>query len=136
MSDGIARVLIVEVDEDELQIYSSLLHYNNFDVTQACNAYEAIEAAWSAPPDIVLMDLMLPGPNGFSAIETRKANPKSNTIPVLCFTARNIDRKRAIELGCVDLLHKPVEAKQLVATILKCLKERKSGSTETESQAS
>jgi CheY-like chemotaxis protein len=119
-SNGIAKVLLVEDNEDELEIYTSMLYYNNFDVVQATNAYEAIEFAWSNSPDVVLMDINLPGLNGLSAIDILKANPVSQSIPIICFTAHDLPRERVLARGCVEMLEKPVPASRLVAAILKC----------------
>jgi two-component system, cell cycle response regulator DivK len=128
MSDGVTRVLLVEDNEDELQIYSTMLYYNNFDVAQASNAYEAIMAVFSDPPDVILMDLNLPGLNGFSAVEILKSNSASRSIPIVCFTAHNISRETAIARGCAEVLYKPVPTTQLVAAILDC-KSKKAGRT-------
>jgi two-component system, cell cycle response regulator DivK len=116
-----AKVLLVEDNEDELEIYTSMLYYNNFDVVQATNAYEAIEAAWSNAPDVVLMDISLPGINGLSAIDILKANPLSSSIPIICFTAYGIPREEVLARGCADLLDKPVQAGAMVAALLRVL---------------
>jgi CheY-like chemotaxis protein len=111
------RVLIVEDDPDQREVYAALLYYNGFDVLQADTAGRGMELARQDQPDAILMDVILPDMDGIVATELLKAAPETAGIPVICMTAYNISPERVIAAGCLDLLHKPVGGHVLVKAI-------------------
>ena len=80
---------------------------------------EALERVAAAPPDLVLLDVMMPGMDGISVLRTLKDDPETRLIPVVLMTALNAveDRVRGIEAGADDFLSKPVDDRELLARI-------------------
>jgi DNA-binding response OmpR family regulator len=110
------RILIVE-DEPSLQ---ETLAYNlqkqGYEVETAGDGFAALESARARTPDLVLLDLMLPGLDGF---EVCKALRREMTVPILMLTARDdeIDRVVGLEVGADDYLTKPFSMRELVARV-------------------
>lgn len=115
------RVLLVDDDEFNRDLIIQLLE-NNIDVAcefvEAGNGLEAVDLALTVRPDLVLMDLSLPGISGWEA--TRRIRKMAQDLPIIAITAHVLkaDRDRAIEAGCVDYITKPVDHDELVRKFL------------------
>ncbi len=116
-TQAMARVLIVEDDPDQREVYAALLYYNGFDVLQAGTAGRGVELARQDRPDAILMDVILPDMDGIAATTLLRAAPETAKIPVICMTAFDVGLERATAAGCQDLLRKPVNGHTLVKAI-------------------
>ena len=105
-----ARVLVVDDIEANRRVLQAKLEAKYFDVLLANDGFEALEVIAAEEPDIVLLDIMMPGMNGFEVCTKIKANPKFAHIPIVMVTALNDqeDRVRGLECGAEDFLTKPV----------------------------
>src|SRR5688500_1558113 len=102
-------VLIVDDHIDNRVIYRSLLVHIGYEVVEAADGDEAIEVAMARLPDAILMDMSLPGRDGWSATRALKADPSTAHIPVIALTAHAAeeDRLRAEQAGCDAYVTKP-----------------------------
>jgi len=114
-----ARVLIVDDMPANVKLLEARLSSEYFDVVTAKDGPSALETLQSDSPDIVLLDVMMPGMSGFEVCEKIKANPKTAHIPVVMVTAlsETRDRIQGLEAGADDFLTKPVNDKALLARV-------------------
>lgn len=119
------RVLLVEDHPDTIAVMSLELEVLGYDVTVATNGLEAVEMATSTPPDLIVMDILLPKLDGLAASAIIRGNPKTRNIPILAATAlcRDQDRANCLASGCNDHLGKPFTYRQLGARIDRLLKD-------------
>src|SRR5215468_6330788 len=103
---------------------SRRLARNGYEVFIAVDGQQGAEMAVSELPDVILMDMSLPGIDGWEATSRIKANDATRGIPVIALTAHAMagDREKAIEVGCEDYDTKPVEISRLVGKITALLK--------------
>jgi two-component system phosphate regulon response regulator PhoB len=113
------HILIVEDEEDILELIKYNLTKEGYKVTPATTGEEAIKLADSAPPDLILLDLMLPGADGFEVCRRLGNNPKTQQIPIVMLTAKGeeADIVTGLELGADDYITKPFSPKVLIARI-------------------
>lgn len=116
---SIPRILVVEDQLDNRQLAVKVLRRAGFEVQEADRAEGLSELLRVEPPDLILMDIELPGQNGFDAIRLLKADPATASIPIVAVTAYAMhgDRQKCLDAGCVDYLSKPLEIEQLVRTV-------------------
>lgn len=114
-----ARVLVVDDLEPNVKLLEAKLRAEYFDVIGAYSGQEAIELAVSEQPDIILLDVMMPGLDGFETCRRLKAAPETMHIPVVMVTAldQQADRIAGLEAGADDFLTKPVEDLALFARV-------------------
>ncbi len=114
------KILIVEDNEINLDMLERRLRFRGFQVDCAADGVEGIEKALSGKPDLILMDMSLPRKSGWDATRELKANPITNSIPVIALTAHALkeDRARALDAGCDGFHAKPVEMDVLM-TLMK-----------------
>lgn len=114
-----ARVLVVDDLEPNVKLLEAKLRAEYFDVITAVSGREAIEKAKSEQPDIVLLDVMMPGMDGFETCRILKKSPETSHIPVVMVTAleQQADRVAGLEAGADDFLTKPVEDVALFARV-------------------
>jgi two-component system cell cycle response regulator DivK len=110
------RLLLVEDNEMNRDAISRLLARRGFTVLTAEDGEEGVRVCREALPDLVLMDLGLPGMDGFEATRRIKADPLTSRIPVVALTARALttDQEAAFAAGCDDYDTKPVDLARLV----------------------
>src|SRR5580698_3106361 len=122
-----SNVLLVEDDPKMHEVLSALLHEDNIILTNAPNAQQAIAMVREQQYDLMLLDLGLPGLNGFEVLRQLKENPLERPIPVIVLTAWNStsDKLRGFELGAVDYLTKPFETAELRARVLSALRTKR-----------
>jgi CheY-like chemotaxis protein len=106
-------ILVVEDNERNLKLLRDVLEYAGYDVRAARTAEDGITLAVSEPPDLVLMDLQLPGIDGMEALHRLRANPRTAGIPVVAVTAQAMkhDRERALEAGFDGYVEKPISVR-------------------------
>ena len=116
-------VLVVDDFADNREMYSEYLSFSGYEVIEAKNGIEAIEAAQTRMPDIIIMDLSLPVMDGWEATRRLKANEQTRRIPVVALTGHALagHSKGAKEAGCDSFLAKPCLPDQLVAEIRRML---------------
>ncbi len=117
------RVLIVDDETAFLEMLQNALELRGMDVVTAVNAVEAgIEIA-TRRPDLILMDIKMPGINGLDACEAIKRNPATKDIPLAIISAHSEDSylKRAQKIGVVDYFVKPVNIESLVKRLKEIL---------------
>lgn len=111
-----AKILIVEDNEPNRDMLSRRLERRGFEVVIAVDGAEGVAKSKSEHPDIVLMDMSLPVMNGWEATRAIKADPATQTMPVIALTAHSMpgDREKAMEAGCDDYDVKPVDLPRLL----------------------
>jgi CheY-like chemotaxis protein len=124
-----ARILVVKDHRDSRELLAFMLRSMGYEVIEAANGQEAIEKAGAEEPDLVIMDLGLPGINGIEATVKLKQDPKTAHIPVIAHSAWSEEQYRAAALraGMVEFLTKPTPPKvfgEVLQRLLKSSRER------------
>ena len=116
-------VLLVEDNEDNRTIYSTILRHYGHEVVEAATGEEGIRLAKEVQPGVILMDVAMPGIDGWEATRRLKADPATAAIPVIALTAHAMaeDRQRAEDAGCEGYLAKPVEPRRVVEEVERML---------------
>ncbi len=114
-----ARVLIVDDSPTEMQLLSNIMEQQGYDVITAENGVEGVAMAKKSLPDIILMDVVMPGMNGFQATRQISKNTETAHIPVIIITTKDqeTDRIWGLRQGAKDFLTKPVDAQKLLSTV-------------------
>lgn len=114
-----ARVQIVEDSPDIAELIRHYLNRAGYDTTLFASGRDALLSARQSPPDLVVLDVMLPGMDGLQVCQALRAEPATAAIPVLMLTAKGeeADRVRGLELGADDYVTKPFSPKELVARV-------------------
>jgi len=117
------RVLLVEDNEDNRVIYTTVLQHVGFRVIEAQNGVEAIELARRELPDLILMDISIPEMDGWEATRILREDPTTRSIPISALPAHALsdDRERAAKVGFSSYLTKPVEPRTVVAEVRRWL---------------
>jgi CheY-like chemotaxis protein len=123
-------ILVVDDFEDNREMYAEFLQFSGYAVVEASNGLEALEKAFELRPDLVLMDLSLPGIDGWEATRRLKHDDRTKHIPVVALTGHALagHSKGARDAGCDAFITKPCLPDVLVAEIKKMLEGSKSGS--------
>jgi two-component system, cell cycle response regulator DivK len=114
-----AKILLVEDDEMNRDMLSRRLARQGYQVVIAVDARQGLALARSESPDLILMDLNLPGRDGWEATRQLKAGPQTRTIPIIAVTAHAMtgDREIALDVGFDDYETKPIDFPRLLAKI-------------------
>ena len=117
-------ILVVDDFADNREMYTQFLEFSGFRVAEAQNGNEAIEKAFELNPDLIVMDLSLPGLDGWEATRRLKANDRTRRIPVIALTGHALagHSKGAIEAGCDAFITKPCLPERLMEEIQAMLK--------------
>ncbi len=112
-------VLVADDNADIRNLLATRLRTRGFDVVEAADGQEALDAALEQAPDIALLDWVMPVIQGHELCVKLKTDPETETIPVVMLTARGeeSDRLLGLDLGADDYLVKPFDIEELVATI-------------------
>jgi CheY-like chemotaxis protein len=123
----VSKLLLVEDNESNRDMLSRRLVRRGFEVVTATDGESAITIAREVRPDLVLMDMSLPGINGWDATRILKSSPETSAIPIVALTAHAMssDREEAFAAGCSGFETKPVELDKLLATITELLAGRR-----------
>lgn len=126
------RVLIVDDDPDIVRLVSYNLSQSGFEPVHAGNGREALAIIQSQPPDLIILDLMLPDVDGIEVCRTLRSQDVSANIPIVMLTARSeeIDRVVGFELGADDYVMKPFSPRELVLRVKSILKRSRTDRTE------
>ena len=111
------RILLVEDNEMNRDMLSRRLQRKGFEVAVAVDGRQGVEMAKSDSYDLILMDMSLPEIDGWEATRQLRAEPGTQSIPIIALTAHAMagDRERAIEAGCNDYDTKPIELPRLLS---------------------
>jgi pilus assembly protein CpaE len=114
-----ARVLVIDDDPHLLQMLGLMLERANHKPSLANNGQKGIDLALKSPPDLAIVDVMMPGMSGHEVCKQLRAHPSTVDIPILILTARaqSVDRAAALESGASDFMAKPVSPSELEAKL-------------------
>lgn len=117
----VSTVLVVDDSPTDLHLLSGYLENNGYQILSATSGEEALEKATAEHPDLILMDVVMPGMNGFEAVRSLSKNPDTKDIPVIVVTSKNqeTDKIWAMRQGAKDFVSKPVDEKTLIGMIRK-----------------
>lgn len=115
------RILLVEDNPINQELAYDLLTAVGFEVLCAADADEGIKIAQNSTPDLILMDLVLPGKDGLAATQELKSDPRTMDIPIIAVTAHAMpeDRERAMAVGCDGYLTKPIQTREFTQLIVR-----------------
>ena len=119
MSSEQRRVLIVEDDPDTAELLTQQLEDEDLEIDVARNGQEAILKTGQQPPDVIVMDIMMPHLDGFETSRFLKAKFRDNFVPILVLSAKDDAQSKAkgARFGCEEYLTKPYSRKQLAASL-------------------
>ena len=114
-----STVLIIDDSPTELHLFQNMLEKNGFETLVADSGEEGIRKAMVTRPDCILMDVVMPGMNGFQATRKLSRDASTSAIPVIIITTKDqeTDKIWGMRQGAVEYLVKPVEEKALVGMI-------------------
>ena len=117
------HILIIDDSPTEVHVFKNMLMNHNIEVSVAKNGEEGIEKAIETMPDCILMDVVMPGKNGFQATRDLSRNPLTSAIPVIIITTKDqeTDRIWGMRQGARDYIVKPARENDLIARINKVL---------------
>jgi len=113
------QILIVDDTPANLKVLSTMLRGEGFKVRNALEGQSALEAVFSSPPDLILLDVMMPGLSGYEVCQRLKADPQSARIPVIFISALDdaLDKVRAFQVGGVDYIAKPFQLEEVLVRV-------------------
>lgn len=114
-----AKVMIVDDSPTEVHVLQTMLTKNGHEVIVATSGEEGVEMAKTEMPDLVLMDVVMPGMNGFQATRQLSKNTETSSIPVIMVTTKDqeTDKVWAMRQGAKDYIVKPVQEKALIERV-------------------
>jgi CheY-like chemotaxis protein len=123
-TDKIDRtVLLVEDNPHNRKIFSGMLTHAGFRVLEAEDGHQALSIMSGALPDLILMDLSIPGVDGWEVTRRLKSDARTRPVPIIALTAHAMrgDEERAREAGCDGYLSKPISPKKVVEEVKRAL---------------
>jgi CheY-like chemotaxis protein len=119
MADAPFRILIADDNVQNLELLDAYLAELNCSVTTAADGAETLARALEAPPDLIVLDVMMPRLSGFEVCQRLRADPRTAGIPVLMVTALHdkADIDRGVEVGADDFLSKPILKDELLRRV-------------------
>ncbi len=123
MSSDDALILVVEDNEANQLLASSVLERAGYRIALASTSHEARDAIRRREPDLILMDIQLPGEDGLDFTRELKADPATAQIPVIALTALAMpgDRERSLAAGCSGYISKPIDTRTFAGEVRKYL---------------
>ena len=116
------RILVVDDKQQNRQVLTDMLAPLGFAIETAVNGQDAVSAVLADPPDMVLMDLVMPVMTGFEAIRQIRQNEALRELPIVAVSASVLDLNESLKVGCQDFLAKPVSFDKLLDTLKEYLK--------------
>jgi len=113
------RVLVIEDNDQNLYLVTFLLEKHGLDVIAARDGPSGIDLATRVKPDLILLDIQLPGIDGYAVARAIRANPELATLPIVAVTSYAMvgDRERCLEAGCTDYIEKPIDAARFMQQV-------------------
>lgn len=120
----IADILIVDDKLENIRFLSDFFSKQNYQIRKAINGQAALRAVNTLPPDLILLDINMPGMGGYEVCESLKKDPKTRSIPVIFLSAGNeiSDKVRAFEVGGIDYITKPFQLEEVLVRVQTQLK--------------
>jgi DNA-binding response OmpR family regulator len=114
-----AKILVVDDDIHATTLFDTLLTAKGYDAVIVNDSATAFDVAKSTDPDLIILDLMMPEPNGYEVCKTLRADPKFSKIPIVIFTAMgdNESKESALNAGADEFLTKPFRVEDLMNRI-------------------
>lgn len=114
-----SRILIVDDDSELRQLFRLILQRDGYEVIEAENGTQAIQQALAGSPALILLDVMMPGPDGFETCRLFKKDERIASLPVIFISALNDvqSHERGLKAGADDYLHKPVNPRYLLSRV-------------------
>jgi CheY-like chemotaxis protein len=105
------RILYIEDNADNRLLVRRILMAENLEVEEADNAVDGIQQAQANPPDLILMDISMPGIDGLNATQRLRNMPELNSVPIIALTAnvRDGDKEMTLKAGCDGYIGKPID---------------------------
>ena len=124
--DKKTKILVIEDNEVNLELVREILTFRGFEVIEAIAAEKGIELARTELPDLILMDLGLPGMNGLTATQKLKHDPQTQNIPVVALTSHAMrgDQELAMSCGSSDYITKPIDTRKFPQRIRSIIEEQ------------
>ncbi len=118
-----ARILVVDDNPTNLKLVSELLEWSGYEICKAEDAEKALAAIQTSPPDLILMDIALPGMDGLTLTRWLKADQATKHIPVVALTAFAMkgDEQKAFDAGCDGYITKPIDTRVLSDQVARLL---------------
>ena len=118
-----SKVLVIEDNKLNMKLVRDLLKIGKYQVFEAGDAETGIELAQVHKPELILMDIQLPGINGLDATKILKEKTKFSSIPIIALTgcAMRGDKKKALDAGCVGYITKPIDTRAFLEKIAQFL---------------
>ncbi len=122
-------ILVIEDNEQNLYLATFLLEQNGFKVIPARSGPEGIELAGRVQPDLIILDIQLPGMDGYAVARVLRQNPALKDLPIVAVTSYAMagDRERTLEAGCNGYIEKPINPDTFKSQIENYLKARPAG---------
>lgn len=116
---GQENILVVDDKPDNLRLLSNILMAENYKVRKVLSGKLAIDAAQLDPPDLILLDIMMPEPDGYQVCASLKANPQTQSIPIIFLSALDTveDKVKAFSAGGVDYVTKPFQQQEVLMRV-------------------
>jgi DNA-binding response OmpR family regulator len=121
------KILVIEDDPATSRLVDYSLRHEGYQVITASNGLEGVRKALSEAPDLVILDVMLPGMDGFEICHRLRSEPTTANLPILMFSAKaqEIDKETGIKVGADDYLTKPAAPAEIVSRVEKLLAKKK-----------
>ena len=129
MTDQLGHILVVEDDQANLELTIDLLEVAGFDVLGAPDAETGIAIARRVLPDLILMDIGLPGMDGIAAADVLRNDVRTRHIPVVAATSHAMkgDQENIVSAGFFGYIPKPIDTRTFAATVASLLRSRRAG---------
>ena len=116
-------ILVVEDNPDNMYVLDHLLTRKGYTVVQAINGEEALQQIEAVNPALVLMDMQMPGLNGYATVQALRRQARFADLMVIAVTASSMpgDRERALQAGCTDYIAKPINPRELLQIVAQYL---------------
>jgi signal transduction histidine kinase len=114
-----ASILIVDDTEDNLLVLTEILSREGYTVQSASNGQSALDTAFKQPPDLILLDVMMPDMNGYEVLNYLKSEQRTQEIPIIFISALNEvnEQVKGLSMGAVDYLTKPIHIQELLVRV-------------------
>lgn len=132
-----AHILIVDDNKLNLKLATAVLEKEGYKTSTAINGYEALAKATDQPPDLAILDIMMPDMDGYELCQRMRENPTLKNMPIIILTALSSveDRLKAFEVGADDFLSKPFIPAELVARVNVLFRHIRSGAVQVQEQS-
>ena len=126
------KILIIEDDSDALRLIKYTLTQEGYQLVTGVDGLEGLKKAKEESPDLIILDVMLPGLDGYEVCNELRRNPETHSVPILMISAkaRQEDKNTGLRLGANDYLAKPVNPSVVLASVTNLLPARTESSPE------